>query len=345
MRILLFITLVTASNLGLAADEVSKGKNSDDIPGISIKEHKPLPNSQIQFRIKAVRAVDDDLIYAAELALKTYDNDIDYTKVRNRGWKRHTIKRPGAIFGSSETIVLIRVLEWTKDIEIAIRGTSSFDDVVRDLDAKAEFDKQLQIPIHSGFRDIAQGVNTFLQKEFPEKEFRDYKFQLYGHSLGGAVANIAAMYLHEKGKKVSLVATFGAPRFTTNEGARKYQVLNQVTFRVVRCDDVVPFLPPPNFFGWTNNSYEASGNLLLLLYPPYFDYSVGVDIERDFTYQLRRELANAVGRKKLALGHRMDNYYALLLHYSRQYLYSSEEDIYPVSYQLSQQSKMCPSNL
>src|SRR6476659_7246593 len=95
-------------------------------------------------------------------------------------------------------------------------------------------------------------------------------------------ASIVSMYLHQTGSHVGLVVTFGGPRFTTNEGARKYQVLNQATYRVVRCDDAIAFLPPPNFFGWTNDSYQGNGNILLLLRPPNFDYSQGIDIERDF---------------------------------------------------------------
>lgn len=342
MRIPLLIAFIALNNLGLAADNTREGRDRADIPGVSIQEFKQLPYSQRIFRIKAVRAVDDDLALAAKASLKSYDND-----VADSNWQRHTIKRPRTIFGSGETVALTRINKLEQTIEVAIRGTSLFNDVVQDLDAKAELDEQLNIPIHSGFRVVARGVIAVLRKEFSGEEFRNYKFKLYGHSLGGAVANIVAMYLHEDGRTVALVATFGAPRFTTNEGARKYQVLNQVTFRVVRCDDVVPFLPPPNFFGWTNNSYEAGGNLLLLLRPPYFDYSVGIDIERDFTNQLRLELANAVGRERLALGHRMNSYDDLLFLYTAKgfHYWPEPGDISPVSYQLSLQSKMCSHKL
>lgn len=87
--------------------------------------------------------------------------------------------------------------------------------------------------------------------------------------------------------------------------------------------------------------------MLLLLRPPYFDYSVGIDIERDFTYQLRLELANAVGRERLALGHRMTSYDDLLFLYTAKGVsyWPQPGDISPVSYQLSLQSKMCPHKL
>ncbi|MDI1224138.1 MULTISPECIES: lipase family protein [Acinetobacter] len=345
MKILLPIILITSSSLVLAADEIQKGKNTSDIPGVSVQKIKPLPLSQQLFRLNSVRAVNDDLIEAAEAVSYTYlDKDYLTTSKLGKSWEYHTIKRPKTIFGSSETVLLTRTIDQTKSpfIEVAIRGTASFDDVIHDLDTKARLDKRLNIPIHSGFHFIAQDIYAFLQKKFSGEKFRNYSFRIYGHSLGGAVANIVGMYLHEDGRRVSMIVTFGAPRFTTNEGARKYQLLNQVTYRIVRCDDVVPFLPAPNFFGWTNNSYEAGGNLLLLLKPPYFDYSEGIDIERDFTYQLRHELANATGRKKLALGHRMVSYFSLLKKYSAESAGIKGEEISPVSYQLSQQTTMCP---
>jgi hypothetical protein len=164
-----------------------------------------------------------------------------------------------------------------------------------------------------------------------------------------------SMYLHQSGSKVTAVVTFGAPRFTTNEGARKYQVLNQVTHRIVRCDDAVPFMPPPNFFGWSNESYQANGSIFLLLKPPYFDYSVGIDIERDFTYQLRLDLENRDATKMLAYGHRMNNYFSLLIDFMPRGLmanakreegvfgYTSVPDLQPVTYTLALQSKLCPA--
>jgi hypothetical protein len=169
---------------------------------------------------------------------------------------------------------------------------------------------------------------------------------LYGHSLGGAVAAVVSMYLYQQGSNVDLVVTFGAPRFTTNEGARKYQVLNLRTYRIVRCDDVVPFLPPPNFFGWKTGGYEANGNVLLLLKPPYFDYSMGIDIERDFVYQLRTELTNNQNKEILAFGHRMPNYYSLVYEISPQYVaFEGGKELVPVSYTLKSQNQLCPPQL
>lgn len=312
------------------------------LPGISVQALKPLPRSQKTFRINSVRAVNNDLLKASRAASDAYSLDGPES-----GWKRYEIKRKNNIFGAGITVVLIKIDDQLKTVEVAIRGTASFDDVLKDLNVKAELDDQLGIPIHAGFRSIAGGVISLIREKFPESEYSEYSFKLYGHSLGGAVANVVSMYLHEDGRHVDIVVTLGAPRFTTNEGARKYQVLNQRTYRVVRCDDVIPFLPPPNFFGWSNGSYESNGNLFLLLKPPYFDYSVGIDIERDFIKQLRTELANLRDRQKLAYGHRVDNYDNLLYLYSPEGISFWKEpgDILPVSYQLSMQAELCTKRL
>lgn len=97
-------------------------------------------------------------------------------------------------------------------------------------------------------------------------------------------------------------------------------------------------MPPPNIIGWSNNNYEANGNVILLMRTPYFDYSERMDIERDFSHQLRLELSNAVSSKEIIQGHRMKNYGRLLIK-----LLASEQR--PVFYTLAMQSTLCSGDL
>jgi pimeloyl-ACP methyl ester carboxylesterase len=275
------------------------------------------------------------LYEGARIAKLTYDG-------AGSDWKVIRVSRKQSSSGKGETVFLLRTLPLKQIVDIAIRGTENLDDALVDINAKAEMDDILEIPLHSGFRAVARDVYKALRKELPTETWENYSFRLFGHSLGGAAASIVSMYLHHQGHNVQLVVTFGAPRFTTNEGARKYQVLNQNTYRVVRCDDVVPFLPPPNFLGWSTRGYEANGNILLLLAPPYFDYSVGQDIERDFAHQLRTELKNTAKRSDLAFGHRMANYKDILFWFTGSGIQlrstpvtNEPADISPISYQLT----------
>lgn len=331
--------LATATSLAQPAPELKP------IPGTTVlPPDKPvpgaLPPSQMAFRLEAIRAIDSALLRASAASNLVYEQQ----KPLPPGWQRHEIARPRLLFGSAQTVLIARVDADDRMVEIAIRGTANLDDALADLRATAELDPDLQIPLHSGFRSIAVGVRDLVSARFTGAQYAGYRYSLYGHSLGGAVASIVSMYLHQGGLTVARVVTFGAPRFTTNEGARKYQVLNQRTFRVVRCDDAVPFMPPPNFFGWTTGSYEANGNLLLLLAPPHFDYSAGLDIERDFEHQLRAELENAAKREKLAFGHRMDHYDRLMSSFSRD-RYGAVRALKPVAYRLAQQQTLCPARL
>lgn len=325
------------------------------IPGLV---EQNLPSSQVEFREKTVLAISKDIANAAKYSLLTYSDDQDY--IEKNGWKKISIERKKRLFESQKTVLLIRVNEQEKVVEIAIRGTSNLDDALVDLDAASTFDQKLGFRIHSGFAFLAAEIIEAIKNEYlTETILKNYSFKLYGHSLGGAVAAIVSMHLHQDGAMIKNVITFGAPRFTTNEGSRKYQLLNQVTYRVVRCDDVIPFLPPPNFFGWSKENYQANGNILLLLTPPYFDYSIGIDIERDFINQLRLELKNLSNRDLLAFGHRMNNYQDLLewfdprglqiqtLHERKgtRLVQLDMIKLRPISYTLREKDKLCPAKL
>jgi len=203
------------------------------------------------FRIGALKAVSKSIQEGAVMALKSYSTD----DLKKYGWKRINIPREQSLFRNSVSVVLLHIDDRTKSVQIAIRGTETLDDALHDLKARAVYDEELGFRLHSGFRSLSREILAHLKRhELTDTVLTTYSFSLYGHSLGGAIASVMSMYLHQAGYKVASVVTFGAPRFTTNEGTRKYQVLNQVTHRIVRCDDAVPFLPPPNFFGWSNVS-------------------------------------------------------------------------------------------
>lgn len=329
-------------------ERIPKFEKSTDVPAVKIQN---LPITQRLFRIGALKAVSKDIENGAKSAALTYSND----GFVGTNWQRITVPRQKPLFKDAVSIVLLNVNHRSKSIEIAVRGTANLDDVLYDLKAVSTFDEELGFRVHSGFRTLAREILAHLKKHnLSDEVLSTYKFYLSGHSLGGSIASIISMYLHQGGSQVASVVTFGAPRFTTNEGARKYQVLNQVTHRIVRCDDVVPFMPPPNFFGWSNESYQSNGNIFLLLSPPYFDYSVGIDIERDFAYQLRIEFENKGATKMLAYGHRMDHYAKQLSNFYSDNLmmkakkapdgtYVGVPDLQPVTYTLALQKTLCPA--
>jgi triacylglycerol lipase len=98
--------------------------------------------------------------------------------------------------------------------------------------------------VHQGFQ---AGLSEIWQPLLARlSEFRRHQpLLLAGHSLGGALATLAAAGLHEAGQRVDGLYTFGAPRV----GDRAFSAcfnhdLQHCTFRLVNNQDLVPHLPP-----------------------------------------------------------------------------------------------------
>lgn len=121
---------------------------------------------------------------------------------------------------------------------VVVRGTANVENAIVDMDLKLIADKQTDIRLHKGFLQAATPIFQELQVSLN----KDYKVQLTGHSLGGAVAVILAMQLQSAGFGVDKVVTFGQPKVTNVEGAKKYKGLNLL--RIVRPKDLVPIVPP-----------------------------------------------------------------------------------------------------
>jgi hypothetical protein len=122
---------------------------------------------------------------------------------------------------------------------IAIRGTANLANVMVDLDIEFQPDERLGITLHNGFKSGAEAV------------FNDVKpwlvagmpVQITGHSLGGAIAVVLAMYLkHDTAMQITQVITFGQPKVTNVTGADIYSSIPLT--RVVTQKDLVPLVPP-----------------------------------------------------------------------------------------------------
>ena len=157
-------------------------------------------------------------------------------------------------------------------------------------------DRSIDIPVHAGFDAVAEAIYVDLKPYLKP----DYKTYLTGHSLGGAIAALLAVYLMEDGHNVVRVVTFGQPRFTTAVGVER---LSLPILRVVDENDMVPMLPPATSRHPTYGPYEHVGPEVILLEGPRYVYLPSHDANRIAIWELWRSTAFAD-----LPDHKMDKY-------------------------------------
>jgi hypothetical protein len=99
--------------------------------------------------------------------------------------------------------------------------------------------------VHRGFHDAWQSVEHDVLAQLKQWWTPDSQLWITGHSLGGALAALAATSLEYQGFKVSGLYTFGQPRvgdwaFTREVNDR----MGDRMFRYVNNNDIVPLIPP-----------------------------------------------------------------------------------------------------
>ncbi|MEM6336481.1 MAG: lipase family protein [Bacteroidota bacterium] len=122
---------------------------------------------------------------------------------------------------------------------LAFRGTAT----VRDWVFNAKMTRLGRLGEHRGFKALANGLRASIDAWLGSIDDISGLI-LTGHSRGGALATILARDLHEAGRTVRAVITYGAPRV----GGRTYRAdytrrLGRVTWRVVWGSDLVPQVP------------------------------------------------------------------------------------------------------
>ena len=148
----------------------------------------------------------------------TLINHLDLAKLADRSYSLDTHKGPGDV----EAIVTRR-----KDaLVIAFRGTEitggvSWRDVLRDIRAYPSYSKVTGWS-HTGIRKGAENwVKKFLITVIEQGDGRPVI--VTGHSLGGGLAPLAALFLADRYVPVKEVVTFGAPRVLYRKGVDKFK--------------------------------------------------------------------------------------------------------------------------
>jgi hypothetical protein len=162
--------------------------------------------------------------------------------------------------GDTQLSFFLATSEAQKVQVVSVRGTSNVENAMVDIALRLLADDKTGSRLHQGFAYAARQIYARLQPRLNP----DYPIRTTGHSLGGAVALILAMYLDVDGFHVDRVVTFGQPKVTNLTGAVRMQHLD-IT-RVVTPDDLVPLVPPFDPLDIQNiDIYWHAGREVLLL--------------------------------------------------------------------------------
>ena len=150
-----------------------------------------------------------------------------------------------------------------KSIVVVFRGSDNIKNFLTDARIfKNDYEKNLckKCELHAGFyKSYRKLVDKGLEKVIAAavKEHPEYELLFTGHSLGGAVALIAAVKFTEQhsGKAVK-VYTFGQPRVGDGDYAKYADSKVSHFFRVVHRKDLVPHKPAYLTF-YRHSGYEV----------------------------------------------------------------------------------------
>lgn len=138
-------------------------------------------------------------------------------------------------------------------VVVAFRGTepTNLQDFATDFDAaQVPFEARPDFPswgrIHEGWADGVKAVRNKIVAALSTFEDGARALWITGHSLGGALAMVAAaMLVNEPKYRIAGVYTFGQPRVGDPTFRSRYdELLGRITFRCVNDQDLVPHVPP-----------------------------------------------------------------------------------------------------
>lgn len=138
-----------------------------------------------------------------------------------------------------------------KDIvHVTFRGTSSIQDVLKDLDIKRTRISG-KIKVHKGFYKQFKSIEIKLTKILLKLTDDAKRIIFSGHSLGGALAQIAAAYYGDIFEELFITCyTFGSPRVGNTYFVEWFSNSVDEHVRVVNEGDPVPMIP--TMFYWTH---------------------------------------------------------------------------------------------
>ncbi len=132
-----------------------------------------------------------------------------------------------------------------KLLVVSFRGTSGFRDFVTDGDIRRVRPGWAAGGVHSGFSTALDSVWSQVTSKLGPPSAQQKDIWVTGHSLGAALAQLAALRLARAGYRVHRVYTFGTPRIGDRDFVADYdRRLGAQSFPHVNWRDIVTRVPP-----------------------------------------------------------------------------------------------------
>ncbi|GIL50707.1 hypothetical protein Vafri_6821 [Volvox africanus] len=199
---------------------------------------------------------------------------------------------------STDTQVWLHSDVAQRKLVVSFRGTEKFADILTDVamapckfNPILEDDKYAQIFVHGGFMNALKSVHQelgALVRAITSEQDQPWQVEVTGHSLGGALATLAAyelaVFRNQAGKVKSVkLYTYGCPRVGNNSFAKDFDKVLRDAWRITNRLDLVPSVPPSGvLFKFTH-----AGNPVRLRDDGCFHKGVEnltEDIERDINW-------------------------------------------------------------
>lgn len=187
-----------------------------------------------------------DLLTACEYSKQAYlnENIDEYSRLISH--KETDAEMHLIILNDKEIVLAFRGTESIRDwiMNVKSRKVSLFDmNIMNDMNEKNKL-KLTDIKVHKGFYKQYQGLYPDIIDYFEINKDKLKKFYCIGHSLGGALANIASVDLKMRFKDLECECyTFGAPRTGNKLFSKVFEKLVSKSTRAVYDDDIVPRIP------------------------------------------------------------------------------------------------------
>jgi predicted lipase len=142
-------------------------------------------------------------------------------------------------------------VNYDNNLIIIFRGTESLRDVLSDINIVKEpllLKNITKFPcVHNGFLKQLDSVTNNIEREISEFKRNEPSGSiiLCGHSLGGAIATIAALKYTLKFEIPAYCITFGSPRAGDTRFCELFNEKIMLSIRIVNEDDPIPLVPLP----------------------------------------------------------------------------------------------------